>query len=81
MYERCAAVFPSAHAPLLGLSELARRTGDRAAALLALERVAALADGSNVAIDPWWIYLRSYARNADQLLDEVRRSFLPGGSR
>lgn len=79
-YERCAALAPTAQAPLLGISELARRRGDRDAALAAMQRVAARPGGPDDRVDPWWVYLRSHAWNADKLLEEVRRSLRRGGS-
>lgn len=80
-YETAAALFPFAEAPLVGLSELARRTGDRAGAFLAMDRLAALPARSETQIDPWWVYLRSYAWDADKQLEEVRRPFVHGESR
>ncbi|MGE5815228.1 MAG: hypothetical protein ACM36C_12125 [Acidobacteriota bacterium] len=75
-YERCAALFPAAQTPLVGLSELARRFGDRTAALDALQRLAALPAARDDRSDPWWVYLRQHAWNADRLLEDLRRPFL-----
>ena len=79
-YERCASLAPTAQSPLIGLSEVARRSGDRTAALQAMQRLATLSDGPD-RIDPWWDYLRSHAWNADQLLEEVRSSLRSGALR
>jgi hypothetical protein len=80
-YERCAELFPDAQAPRIGLSELARRSGDRDRALAALDRIAVLPADSTDSSDPWWVYLRQYAWNAQKLLDAVRQPFLEGEGR
>jgi tetratricopeptide (TPR) repeat protein len=75
-YERAAALFPSAQSPLIALSELARRRGDRAGALAAIQKVFELPDaGDRGRDDPWWVYHVAQARNADALLDAVRAPF------
>jgi tetratricopeptide (TPR) repeat protein len=74
-YERAAALYPTAQSPLLGLSELARRQGDRPAALRALQRVFDLPSTRPERIDPWWSYHVAQARNADELLEDLRASF------
>jgi tetratricopeptide (TPR) repeat protein len=74
-YHRAAALYPTAQSPWLALSQLARRRGDRAAALRALQHVFDLPaepDGD----DPWWTYYVAQARNTDQLLEDLRRPFL-----
>jgi tetratricopeptide (TPR) repeat protein len=80
-YERAAAQCPTAQAPLVALSELARHFGDRRAALAALDRLAALPADPDERIDPWWHYLRSHARNANTLLENLYTPFRRGGSR
>lgn len=77
-FERAATIAPTAQTPLLALATLARRFGDRQAALAALERLASLPSDPAQRIDPWWNYLRSFAWDADQLLDDLRRPFLRG---
>jgi tetratricopeptide (TPR) repeat protein len=69
-YEQAARLFPMAQSPLLALSQLARRFGDRNGALRAIERLFALAsedrDGQD---DPWWWYYVAQARDAEDLLE------------
>jgi tetratricopeptide (TPR) repeat protein len=75
-YGSAASRFPTAQSPLLALSQLARRRGDRAGALAAIARMFALpppADGDRQ--DPWWTYNMAQARNADDLLEAVRAPF------
>jgi tetratricopeptide (TPR) repeat protein len=72
-FERAAAAYPWAQSPLVGLSQLAQHFDDAAAAHAALDRLLALSvdDGR---IDPWWDYMCSHVRDANQLMDGVRRS-------
>ena len=79
-YDRAAGRFPDAQSPLLALAELARRRGDRAAALAAMNRMFALRDPID-RDDPFWRYLVSQGRRADEWLDELRRPFVPRGAR
>jgi len=69
--ERAAALFPTAQAPLIAMSDVCRRSGNRAAALEALRRVEALPDGPG-RTDPWWDYYRSYAADAERQLAALR---------
>ena len=73
-FERAAALYPTAQSPLLSLSELARRRGDRATALRDIERVFAL-PAEPQRFDPWWKYHFAQVRNVDQLLEQLRRPF------
>jgi tetratricopeptide (TPR) repeat protein len=78
-YEKAVQLSPRAQSPRLALSALARRTGDRAAALRALQDVFELpgGPGDNAERDePWWSYFVAQARNADALLDDLRKPFL-----
>jgi hypothetical protein len=76
LYEQAAARYPGAQSPLIALSQLARRRGDRAGALAAMERMYALPPpGDQARHDPWWVYKIAQARNADDLLDELRAPF------
>jgi tetratricopeptide (TPR) repeat protein len=74
-FERAAALYPTAQSPLLALSELARRQGDRPAALRALQRVFDLPPAEPARIDPWWTYHVAQARNVDALLEDLRAPF------
>jgi tetratricopeptide (TPR) repeat protein len=78
-YEQAAALFPQAQSPLLAMSQLFRRHGDRAAALRVIDRLFALEETARTQTDdPWWSYYVVQARDADELLDELRRPFLEG---
>ena len=79
-YEQAAALYPDAQSPLVALSRLARRYGDRPGALRAIQRVFALSSDANERNDPWWTYNVAQARNADALLEELRRPFQPGAA-
>jgi tetratricopeptide (TPR) repeat protein len=75
-YEHAAARFPAAQSPLIALSQLARRRGDRTGALAAMARMFALpSPGDGDRQDPWWTYKTAQARNADDLLETVRAPF------
>lgn len=73
-YERARQEYPRAQSPYLALSELARRTGDRAGALRAAEEMFDLSKDP-ARNDPWWSYFVVGARNAEDWLDELRRPF------
>ena len=76
-YERAAALFPHAQSPLLALSQLARRYGDRNGALRAADRLFALQDDpDNERDDPWWTYYLVQARSADDLLVALHQPYL-----
>jgi tetratricopeptide (TPR) repeat protein len=74
-FERAASFFPTAQSPLMGLSELFRRSGDRAAALGVLERIHRLPIDAKSRVDPWTDYFRSYAHDAAAQLAAVREWF------
>lgn len=76
-YERAAAIEPMAQSPWLALSQLARRRGDRASALRALQQMFDLPSIEPERDDPWWQYHVLQARDATDLLGAVRRPFLP----
>jgi tetratricopeptide (TPR) repeat protein len=80
-FERAAALCPTAQAPLIALSDVCRRAGDRAAVLEALHRLEALPPEGSGRTDPWWDYYRSYAADAEQQLAAVRAWFGPKGER
>jgi tetratricopeptide (TPR) repeat protein len=71
-FERAAALFPTAQSPLLALSELFQRTGNRDSALDALRRLQALPADSRQRVDPWLDYFRSFAFDADEQLRAAR---------
>jgi tetratricopeptide (TPR) repeat protein len=74
-YERAAALNEAAQAPHLALGHLARRVGDRAAALLALQQAFAVARRSDGPLDPWWTYASAAGRNAGDLLARLWQPF------
>jgi hypothetical protein len=74
-YQRAAALFPAAQSPLIGLSELSRRQGDRRSALDAMRRLFALPREEEDRIDPWWTYHIVQARDADLLLEQLWKPF------
>ena len=77
-YERAVALAPRAQSPLLALSQLARRYGDRPEALRAIERLFSLPDEDrHEHDDPFWWYYVAQARNADDLLEALRQPYLP----
>jgi len=72
-YEQSAALYPMAQSPLLALSQLARRSGDRGGALRAIDRLFALPrDERNEQDDPGWWYYISQGRDADERLAAMR---------
>jgi len=78
-YERAQMLFPSAQSPLIALSQLARRRGDRAGAFAAIQRLFALPPaGAEGREDPWWVYHKAQARNAEALVEAVRAPFRRG---
>ena len=76
-YEQAAELFPLAQSPLLALSQLARRNADRGGALRAMDRLFALEEEErDPHDDPWWSYYEAQARDADDLLEAMRRPYL-----
>jgi tetratricopeptide (TPR) repeat protein len=76
-YEQAAALFPHAQSPLLALSQLARRYGDRNGALRAADRLFALQDDpDHDRDDPWWTYYLLQARDAGDLLVALHQPYL-----
>jgi tetratricopeptide (TPR) repeat protein len=55
-FARASALYPNAQSPLLALSQIARRTGDRATAQRELQTIAKLPDDERRREDPWWFY-------------------------
>jgi tetratricopeptide (TPR) repeat protein len=76
-YEQAAELFPMAQSPLLALSQLARRHGDRGNAQRAMDRLFALpGEERDLKDDPWWWYYVAQARDADDLLAAMQRPYL-----
>ena len=75
-YEHAAALYPRAQSPFIALSQLAWRSGDRAGALRAIQQLFALPREAVDREDPWWAYHVAQVRNAEALLEDLRRPFL-----
>ena len=75
-YEQSAELYPLAQSPLLALSQLARRGGDRPSALRAIERLFVIpADDRDEKNDPWWWYYVAQGRDAELMLDAMQQPF------
>jgi tetratricopeptide (TPR) repeat protein len=74
-YAAANALFPDAQSPLIALSQLARRRGDRAGALAPIRQLFELPHEALEREDPWWSYHIAQARNADALLEALRAPF------
>ena len=77
-YEKASKLYPTAQSPYLALTELARRRGDRTAALRSMQEVFDLPWSQFQRYDPWWDYDVAQSRNVGDLLKELRRPFLNG---
>ncbi len=80
-FKQAARLFPRAQSPLLAESELARRAGDSAGALAALERLLALPVNEMARDNPWWWYNASHVEDADARLATWRALFGRGTPR
>jgi tetratricopeptide (TPR) repeat protein len=74
-FQAAAALYPTAQSPLLALSELARRYGDRQGAGGATRALAALPSDEELREEPWWVYTLAQGRHVDVRLAELRRPF------
>lgn len=76
-YEQAAERFPMTPSPLLALSQLARRYGDRGGALRAIDRLFALDQADRGEHDdPWCWYYVALARDAEDLLEAMRQPYV-----
>jgi tetratricopeptide (TPR) repeat protein len=74
-FENAAELYPKAQSPRLALSELARRSGDRAGALRALQGVTSLPSNplnDAARMDPWWEYYEVHADDTERLMEQMR---------
>jgi hypothetical protein len=78
-YREAAALCPSAQSPHIALSQLARQSGDRTEALAAMKQLVTLPADDRDRRDPWWTYYIWFHKNAESLLGELYRPFVPGG--
>jgi tetratricopeptide (TPR) repeat protein len=74
-YAHAATLYPTSQSPLLALSQLARRRGNRPAAVQAIQQMFALSTDSVTRDDPWWRYHVVQTRNVDLLLEQLRKPF------
>lgn len=74
-YQAAADLYPMAQSPHLALSQLARQSGDRRAALLALQAVTALPATEVARTDPWWSFYESHVEDIDDLLRDLYDGF------
>jgi tetratricopeptide (TPR) repeat protein len=78
-YAAAAERFPAAQSPIVALMQLARRRGDRAAALEELARLSRINDDD--AGDPWWSYSESHVRNTAVLFEALWKPFRDEGAK
>ena len=71
-YQAAADLYPKAQSPYLALSQLARQSGDRSAALIALQHMTDLSANVLARADPWWSYYQPHLGDADDLLKELQ---------
>jgi hypothetical protein len=71
-FERAATLFPTAQVPLLAISQVCLRSGDRADALAVVDRIASLPQDTSRRADPWWEYHASAAADAEEGLRLLR---------
>jgi hypothetical protein len=77
-FEHAASLYPRAQSPYLALSQLARRSGDKAGARRAFLPVLNLPARESDREDPWWDYYISAGRHANALMTEVGAAFRAG---
>ena len=75
-YEQAAELYPTAQSPLLALSQLARRSAIAAARCARSIGCSRCSEETRRHDDPWWWYYVAQARDADELLDAMRRPYL-----
>jgi tetratricopeptide (TPR) repeat protein len=73
LYSRASTLYPTAQSPYVAHSALARRRGDRAGALDAMEQVFELAANYPYGDDPWWTYDVAAGRDQERLLDSLKQ--------
>jgi tetratricopeptide (TPR) repeat protein len=71
-FDKAAGLYPRAQSPQLALGQLARRQGDRAGALAAIQHVLAPSAVDRDSEDPWSTYLAGGVAEAQTRLSELR---------
>jgi tetratricopeptide (TPR) repeat protein len=74
-FERAAKLYPRAQSPQLALAQLAWKDADAATAFQIVERVFQMPSRERDREDPWWVYDAAHVRDAEKLLEAVRRPF------
>ena len=74
-YEKAVKLFPKAQAPLVALSEMAMRSGNRVEAQRWLDEVLKAQDGAPQVQDPWISYTETAGRVGNALLASISASF------
>ncbi len=80
-YQRAAALYPMSQAPHLALSLIARESGDRDAAQIALRNFLYAPAPDRVRYDPWWAYFMGSGRNMRALVLQLWRAAAGEASR
>ncbi len=70
-YQRAAALYPMSQAPHLALSLIARESGDRDAAQIALRNFLYVPTPERIRYDPWWVYFMGSGRHMRPLVLEL----------
>lgn len=73
LYEQAATLYPHAQAPRMALSQLAHRSGNRAAARDALNTVLESSAVKGEDDDPWWTYQQAAGRQANEWIQATYR--------
>jgi tetratricopeptide (TPR) repeat protein len=76
-YEQATKLYPRAQSPRVALSELLARSGQRRAALAALDAVWRLPPDRDSRDDPMWAYYELAGRDGETLMAEVNAIFTP----
>jgi tetratricopeptide (TPR) repeat protein len=76
LYQQAAELYPRAQAPRVALSQLAHRSGSRAAARAALNATFERASQMATDDDPWWTYQRAPGRMADEWREASYRALV-----
>ena len=81
LYERAATLSPGAQSPLVALSHLALRFGDREGALAAAHSVGRLPADAPERFDPWGVYYVAAGRRGEAMLGAWRQALVASTTR